>query len=163
MEEKFKRVFIVDGWLIVRTNYKMRDCTRLYNLTEHKWYKLKFAIIDIVDDLFMDNDLRVMDFKDFISSIDHHWVEHPPAKHYFKGSDCLFLHKGGYFTEDNYYGDTHYYKVVDNKLISLEYFEEQLKLLFSDDYINELTRNIKTSTRIIDAIIKNVILRYWGV
>lgn len=70
--------------------------------------------------------------------------------------------------EDNYFSEGYdeyctYYKMTDNELIRAESFDKHPKLLFSDTYVNELMYKIKTSTKIIDVIIKNVILAYWGV
>lgn len=64
--EEVDDVNIFRDWLVVSTN---RSCARLYNLINGKCYKLKFFIINIVDDLFIDSRCVLLNFKDFISNI----------------------------------------------------------------------------------------------
>lgn len=155
--ENFVQFVILDGWYVVYTLFNDKTCTRLYD--SEKCYKFKFEITNIVDGLIIcyRDDPHVINIKQFINNND--WIERYDSCF----SECwIGLFKDNSFMVWNGVCKD-YYRVINDKVIEVEPFCELPKLSFSSDYLNKLTGTIKSSTSIIDAIVKTIIFAYWGV
>lgn len=148
---------IIDDWYVVYTTINDKKCTRLY--AGEKCYKFKFWIDDIVDGLILCDKRRLINIKKFMKN--DVWIEYPDS-YLFIVKNFMYLFKDGYFMAWNN-GHVNSYRVVNDTVIEVERFCGFPKLSFSDDYLTKLTDIIKNSTGVIDAIVKNVILHYFGI
>lgn len=166
--EDMERVFwidISDEWLCVIMLHNRKYRTRLYNLINHKRYLLDFMIYNITGGLCVYNINQLMNFKNFISNAPENiCIENKVEKYFydFKFKFKAKIFNNGYFVDDSVHYNKYYGRVIDNKVFKVEPFCELRKFLFSNDFIDNFVHVIQSSTPLVDAIIKNIIIHYWG-